>query len=192
MHTRIDASVRRMTEAELVDYFNEHVLYELLMLRYSIHRLENATDQMSWNVMFAAFNVSARNLYYFLGKRDGNNANVSDYKAYCQAFARGSIEPVKETMSDLNAQCLHLGKARSKEADGKINGARVKKMSSWIESNMDELLKSFKTEFRSKVRPERAELPKETSLVLDLGPTGPTLSATTSSHPTLVNTGTNK
>jgi hypothetical protein len=161
-----------------------------------MRNLENAPDQFFWNAMFAAFNVSARNLYYFLGRREGSNANVADYRAYCQTYARGSIESVKETMTDLNAQCLHLGKTRTKEADRKINLARVRKMSEWIESNVDNLLKSFKADFRSKIVPMQPDGDQEAAIVRVLGPSGPMLAAnlttSTSSHVTFVNTGTKK
>jgi hypothetical protein len=69
-----------MTEAdELAGYFNEHVFYELQMLRFSKQWLEKEQTQFVWNAMFAAFNVSARNLYDFLGKRENGNMNVADY-----------------------------------------------------------------------------------------------------------------
>jgi hypothetical protein len=165
-----------MTEAtldELVDYFNEHVFYELLMLRYSKQRLENGGDQLLWNAMFAAFNVSARNLYYFVGKRDGANVNVADYRTYCQTFDRGSIEDVKNTLESLNAQCLHLGRKRYKEAEKKINLDKIRAVSAWIESRMDNLLKSFNNDFRSKLRPEWAGLVAQQPAIGVDGPKGP-------------------
>jgi hypothetical protein len=162
---------------ELVDYFNEHVFYELITLRYSKQRLENGGDQLLWNAMFAAFNVSARNLYYFVGNRDGTNVNVADYKTYCQTFDRGSIEDVKSTLELLNSQCLHLGKKRYKETEKKINLRRIITVSAWIESRMDDLLKSFNNDFRSKLRPEWAD-PVAQHLVLGVeGPGGPSASS---------------
>jgi hypothetical protein len=41
------------TKDQLVDYFNEHILYELLMLRYSRGRLRSQT-QILWNAAFGA------------------------------------------------------------------------------------------------------------------------------------------
>jgi hypothetical protein len=130
------------------------VFYELQMLRYSKQWLEKGQTQFVWNAMFAAFNVSARNLYDFLGKREKGNMNVADYRAYCRTFKRSKPDPVNTTLRDLNAQCLHLGNKRTTEADKKINIDRVRKMSAWVVSNMDKLQKSFNDEFRSKLKPE--------------------------------------
>jgi hypothetical protein len=176
-----------MTEAKLIEYFNEHVFYELQMLRYSQQWLEEKQPQFVWNAMFAAFNVSARNLYYFVGNRDAGNMNVADYRHYCRTFDRGSIEGVKETMRWLEAQCLHLGEKRFKEPDRKINIDKIRELSAWIVSKMDELLKSFDDVFRAKLRPEWAGLvepvlnikwtragPSATDVmsILSTGPTG--------------------
>jgi hypothetical protein len=51
-----------MNKQEFVDYFNEHILYELLMCRYAKLRLVEGQTQILWNALFATFNVSARNL----------------------------------------------------------------------------------------------------------------------------------
>jgi glycerophosphoryl diester phosphodiesterase len=139
---------------EPVSYFDEHVFYELVMLKYTTQRLEVESDAPVWNAMFAAFNVSARNLYYFLGKREANNANKADYQTYYRSFERGSLDEVKEILGELHAQCLHLGKKRFKEPEKKINIEKVRKVSAWVVSNMRELLKSFTADFRSKLRPE--------------------------------------
>jgi hypothetical protein len=173
-----------MTDIDLVGYFSEHVFYELLMFKYAGQRLENEPDQLVWNAMFAAFNVSARNLYYFVGRRDGDNVNVADYRTYCQDFQRGSIDTVERILIELNAQCLHLGKKRFKEADKKMNLDRIRKMSAWVVSNMDDLLKSFNADFRSKLRPEWAGLVAQ-ELIVRVGPVGPSMS----SVPSILTTG---
>jgi hypothetical protein len=163
-----------MEKSNLLDYFNEHVFYEIQMLNYTKYCLETPRSQAEWNVMFAAFNVSARNLYYFVGKRDTGNVNVDDYRSYMGPFERGSIENVKETMRLLQAQCLHLGEDRFKEPDRKINIERIRTMHAWIASKMSDLLKSFKDDFR--LRPEWAGLLAQ-GLKVPMGPTGPSASS---------------
>jgi uncharacterized UPF0160 family protein len=101
---------------------------------------------------------------------------VADYRTYCQNFQRGSIDTVERILIDLNAQCLHLGKKRFKEADKKMNLDRIRKMSAWVVSNMDDLLKSFNAEFRSKLRPEWAGLVAQ-ELIVRVGPVGPSMSS---------------
>jgi hypothetical protein len=162
-----------MSETELLDYFNEHVFYELLMLNYTRQCLEEKPSQLVWNAMFAAFNVSARNLYYFVGRRDGDNMNVADYRPYCRTFERGSIDHVEKTLRLLHEQCLHLGKTRTKEPDKKINLDRIGKVSAWVVSNLDALLKSLSSDFRSKLLPEWDGLIAQKRIVGVSGPTGP-------------------
>jgi hypothetical protein len=161
-------------KAKLRDYFNEHVFYEVQMLNYAKYCLESPRSQNEWNVMFAAFNVSARNLYYFVGKRDTGNMNVDDYRPYMGSFERGSIEEVKQTMRLLEAQCLHLGEDRFKEPDRKINIERVRTMHAWIASRIVSLLKSFNDDFRPK--PEWDALIGQ-RLAVPMGPTGPSTSS---------------
>jgi hypothetical protein len=136
-----------MTELELVDYFNEHVLYELMMLRYSKKQLESSVSQFQWNAMFAAFNVSARNLYEFLkGERD--NVSVTDYRAYCQSFQRDEVSDVSGTLQMLNAQCFHMGRKRSKVAADKVQLDRIQRMAAWLETNISRLIVSFGDGFK--------------------------------------------
>jgi hypothetical protein len=164
-----------MEKAKLLDYFNEHVFYEVQMLSYAKYCLESPRSQAEWNVMFAAFNVSARNLYYFVGKRDKGNRNVEDYRPYMgSSFVRGSIEEVKATMRWLEAQCLHLGEDRFKEPDRKINIENIRTMHAWITSRMVNLLKSFNDDFRPKTEWDSL-LAQE--LKVPAGPTGPSASA---------------
>ena len=177
---------KKISEAELIGYFNEHVLYELLMLRFSKQCLESSRHELVWNAMFAAFNVSARNLYNFLGRRERKeNMNVADYQEYRQTFDRPNVEAVKSVLGDLNAQCLHLGKERSSQPDEKINLDGIKVMSEWVESHMAILMKSFKGDFQTKLTPERADIPDSSQVQTTFGPIGPSQS----SWPLIVKTG---
>jgi hypothetical protein len=172
-----------MTDAEfLIDYFNEHVFYELLMLRYSKQCLEETKDQYLWNAMFAAFNVSARNLYDFLNNNGnrGTDVNVDDYKLFRRDTHRDSTSDVTGTLGLLHAQCLHMGKKRTKESDKKINRVRIETVSDWVQSNMDNLLKTFNDDFGSKLRPEWADVLSQKRIVSVPGPTGPTACSVTS------------
>jgi len=141
-----------MTETELLGYFDEHVYYEWLMLNYAKQCLEGAADPLVWNAMFAAFNVSARNLENFLtNKGNSTRMRVLDYEPFRKDARNISNQPIRTTLEQLNAQCLHLGKKRFTEPDKKINRDRIEKMSAWVVSNMDDLLKGFKDDFRAKL-----------------------------------------
>lgn len=171
-----------MTESELVDYFNEHVFYELLMLRYSKQCLDEEKNKLLWNAMFAAFNVSARNLYAFLNNKGerASHVNVDDYNHHRRDTRRDSTSDVAGTLGMLNAQCLHMGQKRFKENDKKINLDRIGTVSAWVESNMNNLIKSFNEPFRAKLRSEWADLLTQKRIVSVLGQTGTSSSSVVS------------
>jgi hypothetical protein len=167
-----------MTEIELFKYFDEHVYYELQMLSYAKGCLENPRDQADWNVMFAAFNVSARNLYDFLNNNGGRatDVNVDDYKLFRTATTRGSTSDVTGILGLLHAQCFHMGQKRFKEPDRKVNLDRIRTMHTWVVSNMADLLKSFKGDFHSQLRQEWDALVAP-ELILKVDPKVPTTSS---------------
>lgn len=176
-----------MSETELFDYLNEHVFYELLMVNYSKQRLESGLDRYLWNAMFAAFNVSARNLYDFLNNNGDRrtDVNVDDYRSFRNDTKRGSTSDVTGTLGLLNAQCLHMGKKRFAEPDKKINLDRIVTMSTWVVSNMDDLTRSFKHDFRSKLRKDWDGLVAQHRIVSGpIGPAWATLTTAIASGPT--------
>jgi hypothetical protein len=161
-----------MTEQELVEYFNEHILYELLMLRYAKLRLTEGQTQILWNSLFATFNVDARNLYEFLNNKGTNNeVNVHDYKDYYGAFGRSGISEITGTLQLINEQCFHLGKKRAMAVPRKVNIARIETLFDWAEKNMAELISNFEEDFRKKLTVERAD-PTPLPNVITTGPTG--------------------
>lgn len=161
-----------LSREELIAYFNEHILYELLMLRYSKKRL-NSETQILWNAMFAAFNVSARNLYDFLNNNGGNNeVNVHQFRHYAKGFRLGSISKITGTLQRINAQVFHMGMKRSEDADGKVKLDRVEEVFKWVESNMGELVRSFEDDFRAELDLEKAD-PSHAPTEYSGGPTGP-------------------
>jgi len=64
----------KFTEDQLVGYFNEHILYELLVLRFAHDRL-STTTQILWNTAFSA--LSARNLYEFLNNKGSKTRSTA-------------------------------------------------------------------------------------------------------------------
>ena len=49
-----------------MEYLNEHVAFEVMMLRFAAARLDEEGHQLVWNTLFAAFSVYARNVRLFL------------------------------------------------------------------------------------------------------------------------------
>jgi hypothetical protein len=144
-----------MTEAELIEYVSEHFVYELLMLRYSKYHLEICRDQLLWNTMFAAFNVSARNIYDFLsGGGDNRSVRLKDFKGRgASCFESNGIAP---TVDRLNSQCLHLGKRRPTTSDRKVTLDRIRQVFEWAESNMLTFIQSLG--FKDEIDLSRADL----------------------------------
>jgi hypothetical protein len=177
-----------MTREELIEYFNEHILYELLMVRYAKLRLTNGQTQILWNAMFATFNVSARNLYEFLNNKGSRNeVNVHDYQEYYGDFVRHSISDITGTLQLINEQCFHMGVKRPKAADKKVNMPRIQTMFDWIEHNMEALVTNFDDDFRAEIQLERAN-PTHQPDTITTGPTGPTARPSATNHVTFPET----
>ena len=63
-----------------IDYLEEHLPYELLMLRHTHSTLLQTQDVLNWNAFFECFVVHARNLYNFLrNKSDLNTFAAVDF-----------------------------------------------------------------------------------------------------------------
>jgi hypothetical protein len=171
-----------MTKAELIEQFDEHVFYEVQMLIYTKQCLEKEQPQPVWNAMFAAFNVSARNLENFLSNK-GNNTRlrVLDYDPYRKVSGKFKNEPIRKALEQLNAQCLHLGKSRTPKPDDKINIVKIRKIFTWVVSSMDSLLKNLKDDFRP--QSDWTGLLSQ-KLTVRVGPQGPSATNVTSTMTT--------
>lgn len=168
-----------MTDDQLVEYFNEHILYELLMLRYTHLNLQSA-GQLLWNAMFAAFNVSARNLYNFLKNRERSNVRVVDYKDHYGKWKCGKPTKITGSLDMLHKQCLHLDRNRPKLSPDKINLERIQIVFDWVQSNILTLVGHFDDGFQRRVALERADIPADQTLKIVTGPTGPSAPAAVS------------
>lgn len=140
---RVGSQGNQMIEAELIEYINEHFVYELLMLRYSMYHLERCQDQLLWNAMFAAINVSARNIYEFFANKHTTSVRLVDFQGHHGTFRRSSIEKIKGTLEKLNAQCFHLGKRRTRVSRDKVTLERIRELFEWAESNVLAFIQSL-------------------------------------------------
>jgi hypothetical protein len=174
-----DREGEMMTREELIEYFNEHILYELLMVRYAQKQLKTET-QIIWNAMFATFNVSARNLYEFLNNKGSNNeVKVCDYQKFYGKFGRTPISDITGTLQKLNERCFHMGKKGPTAPDKKVNSQKIQTMLDWIEENMNRLVTNFDEEFRAEIQLQRANPNNQLGTMTRW----PTNSTTTTSHP---------
>jgi hypothetical protein len=108
--------------------------------------------------MFAAFNVSARNLYDFLND-NGTNTEVKcyEYAGFAKSFKRSSLDKVKGPLQLLNLQVFHMGRKRLAVREGKVSLKMVDDVFEWIEKNIGHLYEAFDEEFRAKIELNRAD-----------------------------------
>ncbi len=135
------------TEAELSAYLNEHVYYELLMLRYSLSKLSSAANQLEWNGHFVSFGVHARNLYKFLRDNDGNRKATE--------YAPKFVKPKRDLppLSRWELAIFHMGKSRPAAVpDGKLTAADAATFANWIEKHFAEFVAELNEPYRSKWR----------------------------------------
>jgi hypothetical protein len=102
--------------------------------------------------------------------------NVDAYKSHRTVRKRGSTSDVSGTLQMLNAQCFHMSQKRFDVPDGKVNRDKIREMHTWVVSNMADLLKSFKDDFRSTLRSEWDALVAP-ELILKIAPKTPTTSS---------------
>lgn len=175
-----------MNDDELAIYYNEHVLYEILMLRYAHSRLKT-NDQMIWNAMFATFNVSARNIYNFLTNNESKNIGIKDFHHLCRSYTKPNLAKVSGKLQKINNQCFHMAKDRKNSNVGKIYSSDLDDISDWIEAELSRLHGCFDPTFKARLDLSRGDLPSTTTMMsfgsmqpsqsshpTVLGPTGPT------------------
>ncbi|WP_029081793.1 hypothetical protein [Bradyrhizobium sp. th.b2] len=126
-------------EQQKKDWLNEHLPYELMMARYSVAQLSQATFWLDWNAFLASFAVSACNLAAFLTNGEkGNNFRAHDF---IEGF-RSRKGDLANTFAMLEPQVFHLGKARPTD-DGKFTLQEAIAIHDWIESEMEKFIRQL-------------------------------------------------
>jgi hypothetical protein len=123
-----------LTTSQL-EHLEEHIPYEVLMLRFTLGKLRTEKDPLAWNAMLESFAVHARNLYWFLT----NKRNHQEDHVACE-FAENYMVPNASDMTGpfqrLNQQVMHLGRQRKKVNADKFQTHHAEKVSNWIERAM--------------------------------------------------------
>jgi hypothetical protein len=128
--------------AELKEFLQHHISYELMMLRYTHARMHDTRHQLQWNAYMESFAVHARNFEYFLDNiKEGDSRN---YVANDYVFPdfTPSRKPI-QIHQKISTYVVHLGTARSGEAEKKFNRERADKALKWIEDNFTRFLASL-------------------------------------------------
>lgn len=126
------------TPTELAAWLNEHLSYELLMLRHSRKRyseLRAPEQQLDWNSQYEAFVVHARNLHDFL--TNDATADIKAHYFFPGGFVATKTSKTMNAMTALNAQVFHMGRKRPPTGPGdKFNTANCEELFTWIEENI--------------------------------------------------------
>jgi hypothetical protein len=144
--------------AKQIRYLEEHLPYELLMLRYTHGQISEHHRRLAFNCYLECFAIHARILYKFLTKdEDSRNFEAKDFV--------GRYKPLPHTrltgaMDKLNRQILHLSKSRADQPEEKFNTAHVEEIHQWIERAISGFVGALSPELQSHWKEDRADLVK--------------------------------
>lgn len=124
------------TKAEIeleqkIKWLNEHLPYELMMVRYTIKRLKEHVFWLDWNAYHSAFAVAAANMAGFLTNNDTGNLKAADFVPGFKA-RKGELAA---KFAKMEPQIFHLGKGRPSET-GKFDIDNATEAANWIEDEM--------------------------------------------------------
>lgn len=166
-----------MNPDELIGYFNEHVFYELDMLRGTHDRFQACKDRTTKNALLESCGMHARNLSEFL-LNEGDNRNVLASK-YNPSFRRRKPAGLTGAFERLNYGMHHLGTRRLGKPKFTLDDAT--KILGWIEkefqSFLDELPEPYKSDIGRKS--ESVPLINAAAVVADATSTTATNTVTT-------------
>jgi hypothetical protein len=146
--------------AEKIRHLEEHLPYELLMLRYTHQQLFAPQHQLDFNCYLECFVIHARILYNFLtNEQDARNFKATDFGQSYQPLPHNELSGA---MFKLNSQILHFAKCRPNQPEKKFNTARVDKIHKWIEREISRFVKELSPEYRSHWNDDHADLEKFT------------------------------
>jgi hypothetical protein len=122
-------------------WLDEHLPYELKMMRHSLNRMEEAgVFYLDWNAFHSAFGVAAANMAAFLTNKEGkgNSFRAHDFVA---GF-RSRKDDLAKVFEKLEPQIFHLGQGRPSDT-GKFDLADAKRAAGWIEEEMGKFVEKL-------------------------------------------------
>jgi hypothetical protein len=129
------------SKAKEIECLEDHLPYELMMLRYTRSRLGEPQSALIWNATLESFAMHARLLFEFL-TNDGESRN---FKA--EDFSHGYVAKGKEKMrgkrDKLNEGLFHLAKTRSSDHHKKVSTEVAIVLFDWIEDRFEGFLASL-------------------------------------------------
>jgi hypothetical protein len=150
---------------EQVECLEEHLPYEVLMLRYTFGKLATP-DPMIWNAMSESFAVHARSLYHFLTNRTDHLDRDHIAKHFADYTAQDPNEKIWDTLKRIQWQILHLGRQRTIVDREKFKTGSAEEVLRWIEPRILEFKKALPDSVRRHLNPDKADLTTNSSAVI--------------------------
>lgn len=135
------------SEEQLASWLDEHLPYELSMLRYSFMKMKAPTEPLDYNAHYECFAVKARLFWDFIGCRDVGPTNVKATH-FAPNFDPPDREHIQEELNLLNPQVMHTGRDRPKDPAKKISLDNCLDFGLWVENGMELFLKALPSERR--------------------------------------------
>src|SRR5215471_11953343 len=117
------------------DYLEEHLRYELLMLRHTYFQITSYNNQLDWNAFFVSFVAHARNLFDFLRNTGRDKRFVADdFTGGSWRLSKSAISKIRRVIGTVHAEVLHLGK-RTRAPALKAGIDAATELFNWIEEH---------------------------------------------------------
>jgi len=132
-----------MDEKAKVAWLQEHLRYEVLMLRFTLDKIRTIPASLDYNAFYESFSIHARNLYHFL-TNEGGNMRALDY---VPGFKSTKTDATKGANLKIHAQVLHLGGSRPFDSLSKLSSEDCEQMAHWIEAEFEQFIAALKSPF---------------------------------------------
>jgi hypothetical protein len=127
------------TTNQLIEQLQDHLPYELLMLRYTHARMQAETHDLVFNTMYECFCMHARNMWDFLhNEGTGNNLKV---KEFAKEYRAPEDQKAQRIINfDMQGQVFHFGKSRPSKQTDKVGLEKCKAVFDYIEKAFSEFM----------------------------------------------------
>src|SRR5215213_2141554 len=122
------------SQQERLAWMKEHLSYEVLMLRYTMSKIQVLPEGLDWNAYYESFCTHARLLRDFINNDQGQNNFKA--KEFIVGFHETIPKPLGNVMSAMNAQVFHPGKSRPSKQEEKVHAGKAREVYDWIEGAM--------------------------------------------------------
>lgn len=142
-----------MNPQEKIKYLNEHLHYEVVMMRWAFGKIPSVPPSLLQNTFIECFAVHARGLYDFLtNKADSRNALAEDFLA--EHFKPDTTD-ISPKITKLNQQIFHTGTQRTDDPALKFNTEDGAKVLQWVEDTLGEFAEKLPPKYPTEWLPAR-------------------------------------